>query len=97
MKNILISLAFCGLLGWLFSASLHDGTPSPFKFWDNYGFRVGQTVVRTFVDDDPFNSLSRRDTLIVKDIRGGGILFENGQSTRIGSFGMNLYDWKVIK
>lgn len=97
MKNISIFLVLCFLVGWMWLAAIHNREPSPFKFWDNYGFEVGQTVVRTFVDTDPFNSLSRQDTLIVKDIQGGWILFENGQSTRIGSFGMNIYAWKVIK
>lgn len=97
MKNISIILLILLLVYWSINSINHATYPSPFKFWDNYGFEVRKTVVRTFIDTDPFNSLSRQDTLIVKDIQGGWILFENGQSTRIGSFGMNIYDWKVIK
>ncbi len=97
MKNISIFVLILILGVWVFMSLGHYTTPSPFKFWDNYGFRVGQTVVRTFVDDDPFNSLSRQDTLIVKDIRGGWILFSNNYSTEFGSFGMNLYTWEIVK
>ena len=95
--KILFWLFICGLSIWGLNALYHDTEPRPFQFWNNYGFVVGQGVVATDNDTNPFHIKRAPDTLVVKEIKGDYVQFTNGRVERLASFGMGCYDWEQLK
>lgn len=97
MKLLASTILVIFMCCWLINAIYHLNQPNPVKFWDNYGFEVGNVYTKTPVNQNPFEKIRLPDTLVVKSIKKGYIQFTNGRVERFGSIGMGLYKWEVIK
>jgi hypothetical protein len=72
--------------------------PEPNGIFSNYGFKPGIRVTRTEIKSDPFDvNLPKVDTLTVKAVKKGYVLFTNGETKRIGSIGMSWYEWEKVE
>ena len=97
MKLLASTILAIFMCCWLINATYHIQEPNPVKFWDNYGFAVGNVYTKTPTDQNPFEKIRQPDTLIVKSIKEGYVQFTDGNVERIGSLGMGLYDWNLLK
>jgi hypothetical protein len=88
-KILLIVAALLFIADYLDNRNL----PEPYKFYDNYGFKSGVKI-----KTDPFDvTATKIDTLTVKAVKKGYVLFTNGETKRIGSIGMSWYEWEKVE
>jgi hypothetical protein len=93
MKYVIafILVAIYGMNCWI-----NSNLPNPFNPFNNYGFEVGKKYTSLYVSKNPFHGIEKPDTLEVKSINNGWILFSDGSSKGLGTIGMSFNQWKKL-
>ena len=86
------------IICWIANATVaNSNTPSPFEFWDDYGFKVGEQYIVHPANQNPFSPSVKVDTLTVTGIIDDYVQFNDGSTVRFSSIGIRLRQYTHFK